>query len=139
MASKKLGETKGPFIVWIFLILYFTMPQILSRGSSANELPQDITISLVLSLLSAMLIGWGPIIVFFVIFLALWEKRRSLIDIFTSVGLKRKGSIKSLLWGIALFPLITIIITLLMMMLSYFLGPSPLLQGSGSSNGQAPA
>lgn len=138
MASKKLGETKGPFIVWIFLSLYFTIPQILSTGSSGNTLPQDVTISLVLGLLSAMLISWGPIIVFFVIFLVLWEKRRSLIDIFSSVGLKRKGSDKSLLWGIALFPLIIIIIILLMMMLSYFLGPSPLLQGSGSSSQQTP-
>jgi membrane protease YdiL (CAAX protease family) len=138
MASKKLGETKGPFIVWIFLILYFTIPQILSTGSSGNTLPQDFTVFLVLGLLSSMLISWGPIIVFFVIFLALWEKRRSLIDIFSNLGLKRKGSGKSLLWGVALFPLIMIIISLLMMMLSYFLGPNPLLQGSGSSNGQAP-
>lgn len=138
MTSNKLGETKGPFIVWIFLILYFTVPQILFTRSSGNTLPQDLTVSLVLALLSSMLMSWGPIIVFFVIFLALWEKRRSLIDIFSNVGLKRKGSGKSLLWGIALFPLIIIIIGLLMMMLSYVLGPSPLLRGSDSNGGQAP-
>jgi membrane protease YdiL (CAAX protease family) len=139
VAPNKLGETRGPFVVWIFLILYFTIPQILFTRSSGNTLPQDLTVSLVLALLSSMLIGWGPIIVFFVTFLALWEKRRSLTDIFSSVGLKRKGSGKSLLWGVALFPLITIIVSLLMLILSYFIGPSPLLQGSGPSTGQAPA
>jgi len=138
MASKKLGETKGPFVVWIILILYVTIPKILFTGSSGRTLPQDVTIFLVLNLLISMAIDWGPIIVFLVIFLAFWEKRRSLIDIFSSVGLRRKGSVKSLLWSIALFPLIIIVISLLMMMLSYFLGPTPLLPSSGSSSGQIP-
>jgi len=123
MASKKLGETKGPFIMWLFFTLYFALP-ILFRGSSSGTLPQNVTVSLVLGLLIGVAIGWGGILVFLVIFLALWEKRRSLREIFSSVGLRRTGSVKSVLWSFALFPLL-IVIGLIMIMLTYFLGPIP--------------
>lgn len=136
--SKKFGEIKGPFIVWIFLILYFTT-LILFKGSSKGTLPQNGgTVSLVLNLLISMMINWGPIIVFFVIFLAFWEERRSLIDIFSSVGLRRKGSVKSLFWSIALLPLFLIIISFLMIMLNYFLGPTQMFGSSGSSTSEVP-
>ena len=123
MASKKLGETKGPFIVWLFFTLYFAIP-ILFSGSSNGTLPQNITISIVLGLLTGMAIGWGGILVFLVIFLTLWEKRRSLREIFSSVGLKRTGSVKSVLWSFALFPLL-IVIGLMMIVLTFLLGPIP--------------
>jgi len=124
MASKMLGETKGPFIVWLFFTLYFAIP-ILFGGSSSGTLPQDVTISIVLGLLIGVAIGWGGILVFLVIFLALWEKRRSLREIFSSVGLRRTGSVKSVLWSFALLPLIIAISLLGMMVLSHFLGPIP--------------
>jgi membrane protease YdiL (CAAX protease family) len=123
MESKKLGETKGPFIVWLFFTLYFAIP-ILFSGSSDGTLQQNVTISLVSGLLIGLAIGWGGIPVFLVIFLALWEKRRSLRAIFSSVGLRRTGSVKSVLWSFALFPLL-IVIGLMMIVLSFFLGPIP--------------
>jgi len=123
MASKKLGEIKGPFIVWLFVTLYFGIPM-LSRGSSSGTLPQNVTVSLVLGLLIGMAIGWGGILVFLVIFLALWEKRRSLREIFASVGLRRTGSVKSVLWSFAFLPL-CIVTGLMMILLSLFLGPVP--------------
>jgi len=134
VASKKFGETKGPFIVWLFFTLYFAIP-ILFGGSSNGTLPQNITISIILGLLTGIVIGWGGILVFLVIFLALWEKRRSLREIFSSVGLKRTGSVKSVLWSFALLPLLIAISLLGMMVLSYFLGPIP---SAVSGNGQFP-
>jgi len=56
MASKKLGEIKGPFIVWLFVTLYFAIP-ILFGGSSNGTLPQNVTILLVFGLLIGMAIG----------------------------------------------------------------------------------
>lgn len=55
-------------------------------------------------------------------------------EIFSSVGLRGKGSVKSVFWSIALFPL-CIVIGLMMMVLSYFLGPIP---SAVSNNGQIP-
>jgi len=63
MSSKKLGEAKGPFIVWLFVTLCFAIP-ILFRSSLGQLLPQDITVSLILSLLINMVIPWGIVIVF---------------------------------------------------------------------------
>ncbi|MDH5376487.1 MAG: CPBP family intramembrane metalloprotease [Candidatus Bathyarchaeota archaeon] len=133
MASKKFGERKGPFIVWLFVTLYFARI-IAFRGSSNGTLPQDITISVVLSLLISMAINWGVILAFLVIFLSVWERRRSLRNIFSSVGLRTKGSVKSLSWSIALFPL-CIAIGFIIIVLSYFLGP---IQSAVSNNGQIP-
>jgi len=56
LASKEFGERKRPFIVWLFVTLYFAR-SIAFRGSSNGTLPQDVTISVVLSLLIAMAIG----------------------------------------------------------------------------------
>ena len=73
MSSKKLGETKGPFIVWLFVTLCFIMSTIF-RSSSGGALPQDITMSLVLSLLINMTIPWGVVLVFLTIFGFLGEE-----------------------------------------------------------------
>jgi len=133
MASKRLGEVKGPFIVWLFVTLYFAIS--IFGGSSKGTLPQNVTI---FDLLIAMATGWGPILVFLVIFLAFWERRRSLVEIFSSVGLRRKGFAKSMFWSIALSPLFLVIIGLIWMTLSYFLGPFSFPQASGSGSGQVP-
>jgi len=55
MSSKKFGETKGPFIVWLVVTLCFLVP-VLFRSPSGGTLPQDITMSLILSLLTNMAI-----------------------------------------------------------------------------------
>jgi membrane protease YdiL (CAAX protease family) len=136
MASKKLGQTKGPFIIWVFFTLYFAILTLFG-GSSSGTLPQNITVSLILGLLTGMAVGYGVLLVFLVIFLALWEKRRSLREIFSSMGLRRTGSVKSLLWSIALFPLL-IIVGLMLMVLSSFLGPVPFLNASASNSTQFP-
>jgi membrane protease YdiL (CAAX protease family) len=84
-----------------------------------------------------MAIPWGLVLVFLVIFLAFWEKRRSLKEILSGLGLKRKGSAKSVFWTSALIPFF-LVIYLLLMMISYFLGPVSFPQASGPSNGQVP-
>lgn len=137
MSSKKLGETKGPFIAWLFVTLCFIIP-ILFRSSSGGTLPQDITMSLVLSLLINMAIPWGVVLVFLVIFLAFWEKKRSFKEIFASLGLKREGSAKSVFWTLALIPFF-LVIYLLLMIFSYFLGPFSFSQSLAPSGGQIPA
>ena len=91
---RTLDKQGGSFIVWLFVVTYFAIP-ILFSGSSKGTLPQEVTVSLVLDLLIAMALGWGGILVFLVIFLALWERRRSLREIFSSVGLKKKGAVKT--------------------------------------------
>lgn len=135
MLSKKLGETKGPLFVWLFVTLCFVIP-ILFSGSSGQSVPQD-TVSLILVLLFNIAIPWGIVIIFLVVFVAFWEKNRSLKKIFSSVGLKRVGSVKSLLWTLALIPLF-LVIYLLLMMFTYFLGPISFPQASGLGGGQVP-
>jgi len=123
MTSEKFRETKGPFVVWLFITSYLAIG-LLFGGSSNGTLPKDISMSLVLNLIIAMARYWGVILAFLAIFLALWEKRRSLREIFSSVGLKRRGSVKSVFWSFALIPFF-LVIYLISMMLSYFLGPFP--------------
>lgn len=136
MASKKLGEIKGPFIVWLFVTLCFAIPMVF-RSSSSTPIPQDITMSIFLTLFINIAIPWGLVLVFLVIFLAFWEKRRSLKEIFAGLGLKRKGSVKSLFWTLALIPFF-LVIYLLLMMLSYFLSPVSFPQTSGPSDEPVP-
>ncbi len=133
MASKKFRELKGPTIVWLFATLYFAIG-IASSRSSNGTLPQNITLSIVVNLLVAIARGWGVILVFLVIFLALYEKRRSLREILSSVGLKIKGSARSVLWSVALLPLL-IIVGLIAMMLSNVFTP---VSTSASGNEQIP-
>ena len=133
MASKKLGEIKGPFIVWLFVTSYFALSMVFS-GSANGALPQNLTMPVVLNLLVAMARGWGVILAFLFLFLAWWERRRRVREIFSSVGLKRTGSVQSVVWSLALFP-IFIAVGLTTMMLSHFLSP---LSTSVSSNGQTP-
>ena len=137
MSSKKFGETKGPFIVWLVVTSCFLVP-VLFRSPSGGTLPQDITMSLILSLLTNMAIPWGLVLVFLVIFLAFWEKKRSLKEIFASLGLKREGSVTSVFWTLALIPFF-LVVYLLLVVFSYFLGPVSFPQSSSSSGGQVPA
>jgi len=136
MVSKKFGETKGPFIVWLFVTLCFAI-LILLRGSSKGTMPQEITMSLVLNLILGMAESYGVILVFLVIFLAFSERRRSLRDIFSSVGLGRTGSVKSVFWSVVLTPLFLLVIGLIGIVLGFFLGDIP-IPTSVSNSGQVP-
>ncbi|MFB0522376.1 MAG: lysostaphin resistance A-like protein [Candidatus Bathyarchaeia archaeon] len=135
-ASKRFGEAKGPFTVWFFITLYFATLSAFA-GSSGRTLPQDLTVFLVLNLLFNMVMNGGVLLLFLVVFLALWEKRRSLRDIFSSVGVKTEGFVKSVSWSIALFPL-CLATGLITIILSYVLGPVPFLSAFPSNNGQFP-
>lgn len=90
--------------------------------------------SLVLNSLIAMLLGWGGILVFIFIFLALWERRRSLKEIFSSVRLRKKGDVKSVFWSSVITPLLLVLIGVMAMMFNHFLGSMPTF----SNNGQIP-
>jgi len=135
MISKKLGETKGPFIVWLFVSLYFAV-LIGLRGSSKGTMPQEITVFLALGLIVGIAESYGVILLFLVVFVAFLERRRSLRDIFSSLGLRRKGSVKSVFWSIVITPLFLLVIGLIGILLSRFLGPFPI--PTSVSNGQAP-
>jgi len=82
-------------------------------------------------------IPWGAVLVFLVVFVAFWEKKRYLREIFSSLGLKRKGSAKSVFWALSLIPFF-LAIYLIFIMFSYFLGPVSFTQASVSSGGQFP-
>jgi len=58
-------------------------------------------------------------------------------DIFSSVGLKKEGFVKSVFRSVALFPLF-LAIGLTTVMLSHFLGPVPFLRAFASNGGQFP-
>ncbi len=135
MPSKRFGEAKGPFVVWLFFTLYFAIT-VLFRGSSSGTFPSNVTTSLILGLLIGMATSYGVVLVFLVIFLALWEKR-SLKEIFSSIGLKKEGSVKSIFWSVTLFPLL-IAVGSLLIVLSSFLGPVPFLSASVLNSEQFP-
>lgn len=80
---------------------------------------------------------YGVILVFLVVFMVVWEKRRSLKDIASSMGLKLEGTVGSTAWSFALFPVL-VGIGLVSMMLASFLGPTASLNIAVSSNGQLP-
>jgi membrane protease YdiL (CAAX protease family) len=123
--------------VWFFFTLYFVVLTAFVGGSSRGTLFPNITIFVVLSLLLNLVISGGILLVFLAIFLAFWEKRRSLKDIFSSVGLKKEGSAKSMFWSLVLFPL-CLAVGLIMMVFSYFLGPIPFSNAFVSRSGKSP-
>ena len=107
---------------------------ILFGGSSEGTLPQDVSMSLVLNSLIAMLLGWGGILVFIFIFLALWERRRSLKEIFSSVRLRKKGDVKSVFWSSVITPLLLVLIGVMAMMFNHFLGSMPTFSNNGQTS-----
>lgn len=102
MASRLFGETKGPTVFTALLMLCVAIPFLLFRGSSGSS-PQNLTVSVALDLVANFGLAYGIWIVFFIRFLAVWEKKRSLRDILTSVGFKKEGLGKSIFWALLLF------------------------------------
>jgi membrane protease YdiL (CAAX protease family) len=109
MVSKRLGKTKGPFIAWFFFTLYFALLNLLRTGASSGTLPQNLTLSLIVNLLIAVTRSYGVVLAFLVAFVALWEKQRSLKDVFSSLGLRKTGSARSVFWSFVFFPLFAVI------------------------------
>ena len=124
VCSKKLGEIKGPLIVWLFFTFYLVILPLFTA----------LTTLTLTSLLIQTAEVYGVFLVFLIIFLALWEKKRSLIDILCSLGIKGNGTTKSVLWSFALLPLF-IVIGLMTMTLGNFLVTVSTL---GFSNQQFP-
>jgi membrane protease YdiL (CAAX protease family) len=127
----RFGEIKGPLAAWLFFILYLASYILVGR---LFQISMTLTLS---SLLVESAEVYGVLLVFLAVFVAQREKRRSLRDVFSSMGLKRKGNAKSALWSFALFPLF-IVIGLVSMALSNYLGSLPSLSVFVSSNGQFP-
>ena len=131
LASKRFGQIKGPFVVWLFFTLYSALYIAVCR---LFHISTTLTLE---SLLVESAEVYGVLLVFLLVFVALWEKQRSLRSIFSNMGLKREGTGKSVLWSFALFPLF-IVIGLASMALVNFLGSAPSLSAFVSSNGQFP-
>lgn len=136
MSSKKLGETKGPLIAWLFTFACFAVPLLLLRGAS-QPLPEALPLWLIFWLLYNIAVPWGVVIVFLVLFVAYREKQRSLKAILASLGLKREGAGRSVLWTFALVPFFVLVYGLLVVF-SYFLGPIPFLRIAGPVSESVP-
>ena len=132
---KRLGETKGPFIVWLFITSYLTLLTVVI-APLMGQLPESVPMSFALNLLIDQIRTWGGIIVFLVVFVAFWEKERSLKGIFSSMGLKKKGFVQSILWSLVLFPLYFGISLITLALLSFL---SPTLTGVAISQGRYPS
>ena len=127
----KFGEIRGPFVVWLFFTTY------LASYIAIRRLFNVFTTLTLESLLFESAEVYGVLLIFLIVFLALWEKRRSLRNIFSSVGFRRDGTAKSVLWSFVLFPLF-IVIGLVSMALSNYLSSLSSLGAFVSSNGQFP-
>jgi len=87
--------------------------------------------SLVLGLLFGLVQHFGVVLLFIVVLVAFLEKRQSIVEIFSSLGLRMKGSLRSIFWTFCLIPSF-FVVYLLLMAISYFLGPVSFPQaGSG--------
>jgi len=127
----RFGETKGPLAVWLLFTLY------LASYIFVRRLFQIYTTLTLDSLLVESAEVYGVLLAFLAVFVVLGEKRRSLKDVFSSMGCKRKGTAKSVLWSFTLFPLF-IVIGLVSMALSNYLDSLTSLSVFVSSNGQFP-
>lgn len=127
----RFGETKGPLAVWLFFTMYLAFYILVRR---LFQISTTLTLN---SLLVELVEVYGVLLAFLVVFVGLREKRRSLRDILSSLGLKREGIARSVLWSFALFPLF-IVIGLVSMGLSNFVGSLSSLRVFVLSNGQFP-
>ena len=100
-------------------------------------MPLQLSPLLVIWLLYNIAVPWGFVVLFLVLFLAYWEKNRSLRGIFASLGLKREGAARSVAWTLAMLPFF-VVVYLLLMLFSFFLGPIPFLRIAGPVTGTIP-
>jgi len=125
MTLKKFGEIKGPLTVWLFFTLYLAIVPFFSVATALT----------VPNLLIQAAEVYGVLLAFLIVFIVLAEKHRSLKSAFSSVGLKRNGTARSVLWSFGLFPLL-IVIGLIVMMFTSLLAP---VSTSGSGSQQIPS
>ena len=128
---KNFGEIKGPLIVWLFFTLYLTLYVAVRRWLGA------FTTFSIESLVIESAEVYGVLLAFLVAFLIAWERQRSLRGLFSSLGFRREGIVKSVVWSLVLFP-VFVAIGLISMWLASFLLPAQSLSAFASSNGQFP-
>ena len=137
MASRLFGETKGPTVFTALLMLCVAIPVLLFRGSSGS-LPQHLTVSVALNLVANFGLSYGIWIVVFIGFLAVWEKKRSLRDILTSVGFKKEGLGKSIFWALLLLIPAALVTDLVLILFINLLGPVSVTQATNPSGAVQP-
>ncbi len=106
--GRRFGDLKGPVLVSSVVTLYFTIVTVLRPGAPAS-LPQTMATGLALQLLAGLALSHGVILLVLVSSIVVSERRRSLTEIFASLGLRRLGLARSLMWGLACFPLYVLI------------------------------
>lgn len=107
-ASARFGGVRGPLAVSLVVIAYFSAAFLL-LGPSAGALPAQFTLALALQLVAGALESYGVIILVLIVFVAVSEQQRSPRVILASLGFRRSGVARSLLWSVALFPLYALI------------------------------
>ncbi len=138
IVSHFFGEIKGPVVFSIILMSCVAIPVLLFRGSSGGTLPQHLSVSVALNLLTSFALSYGVWIVVFIGFLAAWEKKRSLRDILNSVGLKKDGLRKSIFWALVLLIPTALVAILVMGLFSNLLGPVSATQVTNPSGVSQP-
>jgi membrane protease YdiL (CAAX protease family) len=137
MASRLFGETKGPIVFTALLMFCVAIPVLLFRGSSAS-LPQHLTVSVALNLVASFGLTYGIWIVALIGFLAVWEKKRSLRDILTSVGFKKEGLGKSIFWALLLLIPAALVAELVLTLFTNLLGPVSVTQATNAGGAARP-
>lgn len=115
MASKRLGEVRGPLFVWLVLTGYIEVLDVLLET-------QGLTPSV--AILGTVLF-YGGALVFLAMFVAYHERRRSLAALFSSLGLRRTGTVRSILWSVLLLPVAVLVSSVAFGVLFLILGTPP--------------
>ncbi len=113
-ASARVGEWKGPILVWLVLTAF---------GTAATFFVRFAELTLTSAILGAA-VFYGFTTVFLVGFVSLHEKRR-LRTVFASLGLRKAGAGRSLEWALLLFPAVVGVSLAGTTALSLTLGPLP--------------
>jgi len=100
----RLGN-EGPVVVWLFILFYWVAVSLLARGSSESQLPSVLTPSLLLGLTAGVVVEYAPVLLFLLVFVWLYEKRRGqgVRSVSASIGWNGTGVRQSLKWSLVFF------------------------------------
>lgn len=145
LGEKEPQSRKGPIFVWLFALVYWAAVSFFahSSSSSTSQLPSSLTSSEALGLVAGVLVEYGPILLFLVLFVRYYEKRqgRGLWSLVASIGWNRTGVRRSLKWALIFF-IVAIPMGLLMFVLESAIagtGAEHLAGSTSSSTGAVPA
>jgi membrane protease YdiL (CAAX protease family) len=94
---------KGPVLVWLFILSYWTLTSFFGRASSVSQLPSAISISMWVTFIAGQLLEYAPVLLFLFLFVWIYERRErsgGIRSLFSSVGWNRNGLGKSLKWAL---------------------------------------